>query len=431
VKVDCNDVAAVQGPDGLADVINGKLSDGWPKPMSEAAYHGLTGEIVRAIEPHCEADPHGILLQHLVFFGNIIGRGAHWRVGGTKHYGNLFAVIVGDTAKGRKGTGSNEVRRIYEHVGDWTTERIKNGCSSSEGIIHQVRDPGESRGDKKPDDQGVDDKRLMLMEQEFANVLQQGERNGNTLSARLREAWENGNLETLTRNNPLKATGAHISIVGHITKDELLRRLNSTEVANGLANRFLWASVRRSKLLPDGGSLGDMEVEYMRDKLKKAVEFASEPRLLTRDNATAELWRHVYGELTADGSGMAAVVCGRAEAQAMRLATLYALLDHAEEIRIEHLQAGLAVWRYCEDSAKYIFGDSIGDPTADTIMASLKTAADGLTRTDLSDIFGRNRKSSDIDRALGVLQRSGRAHCKMMTESRGGRSAETWFIGKS
>jgi len=95
-------------------------------------------------------------------------------------------------------------------------------------------------------------------------------------------------------------------------------------------------------------------------------------------------------------------------------------------IRLEHLQAGLAVWRYCEDSAKYIFGDSIGDPVADTILAGLKTAINGLNRTDMSDLFGRNRKSSEIDRALGVLQRSGRALNKMI-QSAGGRPAETWF----
>jgi hypothetical protein len=50
----------------------------------------------------------------------------------------------------------------------------------------------------------------------------------------------------MVKNSPLKATGAHISIIGHITKDELRARLTRTDMANGLANRFLFCLVKRS-----------------------------------------------------------------------------------------------------------------------------------------------------------------------------------------
>jgi len=50
--------------------------------------------------------------------------------------------------------------------------------------------------------------------------LKQTERQGNTLSAVLRQAWESGNLRTLTKNSPTRATDAHVSIIGHITADE-------------------------------------------------------------------------------------------------------------------------------------------------------------------------------------------------------------------
>jgi hypothetical protein len=32
----------------------------WPAPLSAEAFHGLVGDIVRAVEPHSEADPGGI-----------------------------------------------------------------------------------------------------------------------------------------------------------------------------------------------------------------------------------------------------------------------------------------------------------------------------------------------------------------------------------
>jgi hypothetical protein len=52
----------------------------------------------------------------------------------------------------------------------------------------------------------------------------------------VRQAWDGEPLQTIVRNDPLRATGAHIAIIGHITKDELLRFISGTELANGFAN---------------------------------------------------------------------------------------------------------------------------------------------------------------------------------------------------
>jgi hypothetical protein len=99
------------------------------------------------------------------------------------------------------------------------------------------------------------DKRLLVLEPEFAQVLRQGMRAGNTLSATIRCAWDNGNLQTLTKNDPVKATGAHVCVVGHITADELRAELTATDSANGFANRFIFMCVQRSKTLPFGGPM--------------------------------------------------------------------------------------------------------------------------------------------------------------------------------
>jgi hypothetical protein len=55
-------------------------------------------------------------------------------------------------------------------------------------------------------------------------VLKQIERTGNTLSTIIRQAWERGELRTLTtgrQQSPVKSTNAHVSIIGHITIEEL------------------------------------------------------------------------------------------------------------------------------------------------------------------------------------------------------------------
>src|SRR3712207_7605150 len=61
------------------------------------------------------------------------------------------------------------------------------------------------------------------------------------------QAWDDGVLQTLTKNSPMKAMNAHISIIGHITKAELMRHMNETEVANGFANRYIWLLVKDRK----------------------------------------------------------------------------------------------------------------------------------------------------------------------------------------
>jgi hypothetical protein len=307
----------------------------WPDPPAPEAYYGLAGDVVRVLEPQTESDPIALLAQFLLAFGNAIGRQAHFRVEGDRHYLNLFAVAVGDTAKGRKGTSWGRVRALFEMAdSEWTDKRIMGGLSSGEGLIWNVRDPIMARDKIKERgritamqeyeaDPGESDKRLLVYEPEFAVVLRQIERQGNTLSAIIRQAWETGNLRTLVKNSPAKATGAHVSVIGHITADELRRYLSNTEAASGFANRFLWLCVRRSKCLPDGGDLVDLQ--GFANDLRKAIAFASAVGEITRDADAKAIWHREYKRLSEGKPGLAGALLARAEAQTMRLACVYAL----------------------------------------------------------------------------------------------------------
>ena len=85
----------------------------WPT-MDQAAYYGLAGDVVRTIEPHSEADPVALLVQFLTMAGNVIGRAPHYRVESDRHGGNLFAVLVGESSKARKGTSASRVRAVVK-----------------------------------------------------------------------------------------------------------------------------------------------------------------------------------------------------------------------------------------------------------------------------------------------------------------------------
>jgi len=123
---------------------------------------------------------------------------------------------------------------------------------------------------------------------------------------------------------------------------------------------------------------------------------------------SATCWIEVYGPLSHGEEGLLGAATRRAAAHVVRLAAIYATLDCAEQITPPHLEAALAVWRYSLDSARWIFGDSIGDPTADEIWALAKDRPHGINRSEVRDLFGRNKKAREIDRALTVLEEAGR-----------------------
>jgi Protein of unknown function (DUF3987) len=402
-------------------------AEDWPAPPRGVAFTGLAGEITRAIEPHTESDPLAILTQLLVCFGSVIGRGAHYAVEATEHHGNEFALLIGPSAKARKGSSWDHVQRIFAEVDpDWTSERIVSGLSSGEGLIWSVRDPDTTTRSRArvQDGEGEQDKRLLVLESEFASVLKMVARDGNTLSPVVRCAWDGKPLQALTKNSPARATGAHIAIVGHITADELVRLLNATEAANGFLNRFVLLMVRRSKLLPEGGRIDQVHWEPLLIRLRVAIDVARRAGRLGFDQDARRRWWELYPTLTEPQAGLAGAVCARAEAHVVRLALLYALLDQADEIGLPHLDAALALWEYAAASARWVFGDSLGDPLADEIYRALLEEPDGLTRSQLRDLFSRNRRSKDIGQALERLAATGRIQAERQQQR--GRPAELW-----
>ena len=402
------------------------------------ALHGLAGEIVRAIEPHTEADNAALLVQLLVGFGCLIGMTAYFRAEADHHYTKLFAVLVGASSKGRKGTSWGQINNLLCRVDESFADCVQDGLSSGEGLIFHVRDPQSKKVPIKEKnrivdyqdeivDEGATEKRAFVVEPEFARVLRAMARDGNTLSSIIRQAWDSDRLKIMTKN-PIKASQAHISIVGHITKDELLRNLDETETANGFANRFLWCFIRRSKYLAEGGSLQESELNNLVTKMNKAAMYARMTKELKRDEQARRKWIEIYPKLSDGHTGLLGSVTSRAEAQVMRLACLYALLDCEEIILIEHLEAALALWQYCEDSARYIFGSQSGNKTADTIYAALLGAEEGLTKTQIRDLLQRNASASQVNSALKLLIELGRVEVRK--EGTKGRSAEIFQAGR-
>jgi hypothetical protein len=419
-----------------------------PPTLSKKALYGTAGAIATKAAKVSEADAAGILVQFLIAFGNMVGRGPFTRASGDFHRANLNALIVGRTAKDRKGLALGIVRLILGWVDeDYAKHNIKAGLSSGEGLIAHVQDPVKRfqrpsaaerrKGVTEPieyvAEPGVSDKRLLAAETEFGGVLVVMGREGNSLSAVVRQFWDGADcIQTLTKNSPVRSTGAHVSICGHITHPELVARLPEVENFNGFANRFLWVSVRRDRYIPNPQDLDLSMFKVELEQLRRALEQARSIKRMRRDEEAEAYWAKIYDrmERAEEPNTQLDAVLSRGAAQTLRLSIIYALLDSSATIQLKHLEAAYAVWRYCRDSCRYFFAEKLSTAIAERLLAALKKCAPkGMTRWDVNNFFGRNLEAARIDAAIGELEKLRLIRSK--TEKGKGAPKTTYFYDPS
>jgi hypothetical protein len=357
------------------------------------------------------------LAQLLVGAGAVIGRGAWVTVEATRHHPNEFMLLVGDSAKARKGSSWDHVEAVLGRADPGFTARARTGLSTGEGLIWAARDADGA-------DRGAADPRLLVVEPEFVSVLKATGRDINTLSPVLRAAWDSRPLALLTRTAPVRATNAHIAVIGHITGAELAAHTSAVETANGFLNRFCFIACRRHRLLPDGGALDPLAGTGMAERLGAHLAAARHVGQV-RFEATARAdWHDIYARLSEPGVGLIGALTARAEAHVLRLAMLYTLIDGGTIVGPGHLRGALALWDYAARSAAWALRHTTADPVAEQVHAALTAAPDGLTRTQLRDLFARNLPAARVDTALNHLGTHGRAQRHRLATA--GRPAEVW-----
>ena len=209
----------------------------------------------------------------------------------------------------------------------WAGARIKGRLASGEGIVAELKD--DESGEPK-------DKRLLIMEGELAQALHAMNRTGSTLSATLRNAWDSGHLNNMSKGDPARASDCHISMVGHITRTELRTLLTANDAGNGFANRLLWVHSARTRLLAEGGEDLDFTIEV--NTLREIATGARGRGFIKRSVGASAYWRTIYPELTDENvPGLWGKVTSRAEAQVVRLSLLFSENptqhhDHIQEI---------------------------------------------------------------------------------------------------
>jgi hypothetical protein len=242
------------GPDIPAGYRLWRPGDGdLPAPrLSNAAYHGPIGDLLRLVKPETEAHQAAVGAILLTKLGTIIGRRATVHIGEIYHHANLFTLMVGETSTGAKGSADGVVDRFMQDVDVTFYERhVVSGFGSGESLIDTFRDVSDAERGK-----GVlpREKRLVIDEAEFSRVLRVAHKEGSILGQVVRQGFDYKPIQHRTKTHgAIIATGHHLSVVGSITPRELVACISDLDIDNGLLNRFLFIHSEMGQLLPFGG----------------------------------------------------------------------------------------------------------------------------------------------------------------------------------
>jgi hypothetical protein len=367
--------------------------DAWPDPPDDAAFHGVLGAVARAVEPYTEADPVGILGTLLVMVGAVAGNRRRFYQGSMQHP-NLSLVLVGETSNGRKGTAHGVAHDVMRLAVPDIDSIWLPGLASGEGLLGHLR-------------RNAPETRALIVEPEYGRLLAVMNREGSTLSAMLRNAWDGVPLGHARIRDGDVITDHHVSLIGHVTPPELRAKLTDADAANGFANRVLFLAVRRTRLVPFPTSPVELVQPYVPD-LHAAVEHAATPLEMGWQPEGREAWEWFYASQSVGArSGLVGRLTARHEAQVARLALIYALTDRADAVGPEHLTAAIALADYAKRSAVWAFGDSTGNRHADVLLRLMH--ADGEVAWKDAKLSLGLRTAADMDEVVTVLLEAGLA----------------------
>lgn len=396
-----------------------------PPAMRPEMLYGLIGDIASIASAGREVNPVSVALGAIVRISALVGRDIYFQVGDEQHTLNQYALHVGRSALGAKGESFALLKRIENQLkkvkpkGDTHIlgQSHTAGLSSREGLAMLVHD-SYMQGEEFV--QGIADKRGFLRESEFANLLAQSKRDGNTISSALRDIWDSGqSIKPLTKSQKIVTTDPHIALHGAITPTELREKLSTGEASNGFINRFIIIFAERIGLVPCPPETKQKDVNILANRIENFVAWAlgSYPRdkytrqmKLSTDAET--LWKKAYLWLkkrTTHGEVINAILERRAPIT-LRLAALFAATDQTLIIEEHHLRAALAWAEFHRESVIYVFGADTQAQQKSQLQndyrARIMGAMNGrewVTRSDLHRAFSGRANKAVLDEALAAL----------------------------
>ncbi len=392
--------------------------------LRDLAFHGIIGEITLAIAKESECDPAALLFSLLAMTGCMIGRYGWYPVSAQNHFCKLFVAVVGSSARGRKSMAIGQAKWVFDQVfPKFAESAFTSGLSTGQGLIHQVRDAtfksvfdeAEGEYNEVQTDPGVYDKRKIFIEDELAHVLAGMKNDESIVSPTLRKAWDDVVLATTTKRDSEKSTCSHVCIIGSITRPELREKLKTGELLNGFVNRFLWCHAEKTRSISRPKPFRPEDFAPLFRRLEEVFSVGKEIDGFVHfgemffDDEAGSHWDTIYDFFSQEDDTVLGELTARGDPQVVRLATIYAICDRSESIKLAHLSAAVAVWLYSVDSVRHIFGSSLKNPDVNDLIEFLAGKPEGewIPRSAYYERKSRHISKAKYDEALAVGMRSG------------------------
>lgn len=415
--------------------------------LHNVALFGVLRDMVDAACANSEAVRPTVAIHILARFAATIGRTAYIQIGDQRRHLRMNALIVGPTAKGRKGTSAEMPNELFTQAevrliaSGWWPLRKLTALATGEGLIHMVRDPRHDH-EGNIEDAGVDDKRLLFDVSEFAGVLAQARREAATISTVLRDAFDGVRLVTPTKTSFCEASDTHIVVIGSVPETEIVKTLTSTDITNGLANRFPMFYSVRTKVVPMPKATDPQLMQGFAEHLAWAIYEATKQAQISMDDDALDYWCNVYHRLeeTAHPPAVAALLA-RQSTYTLIFAALLALLNRQTVIQRDHLDAALAWVQFWEDTTLFVFSNGEQNEQAirmkglkDEIVQAMATLGGiKVKHSDVADnVTNKYQKAwplaKDVKMAVELLERESPPRIYSETVTTGGRPSNLYSL---
>lgn len=409
-------------------VRNGGAESGWDALMTppvavSAMFYGPLGSFALQAAEGTEVNPVAAMAAVMTWFGTSVGRNRAIAVGDGWHRLNLFTLHVGRSSRGGKGMALDLLKRVIKAVvaleggGAISAQIHTGGLSTREGLALLIHDGYRNGTEDVP---AIPDKRLFIVEPEFANVLAQGKREGNTLSTCLRDAWDGIGIRPATKSCRVWASRPHIGLHGCITPTELRAKLSSNDLTNGFANRFLIVWAERTGIMPFPARAPDAAVSALAVQFAELIRaglvgYPASDEVIRLDLSlqAKEFYAECYAEFSRPhpGGELISGLLQRRAPMLLRISGIFATADGLNEISLAHIEAARAWMDYYAQSVAMIFGPAVDaegeanrNEDAEKLWHWLAEAGDWRSRTAISsECFKRNLSKASLSAALERL----------------------------
>lgn len=419
--------------------------------LDDKALYGPAGLIARA-GFYTSVEPAALIASFLTCAGSHFTR-TSLRMEGESHSPQLFSVLVGSRLI-RK-AAFDHARKFFA-VSDGATESIPSRSRAAkrkntstplnveswelqqcDDFLDAIaaRSDGNEQGLRVVQNDAEDTDEIgskLISVTDFQSTLL-ATRHRNQLASMMCAAWDNEGAKLFThRQKRISISKTNVCLLGQISLEDLRAAMPTDSRLSGLTSRILWVCLRRTvdSFEQANGKHANIDqalIANLSSQLAEAINNA--PSCISLSPKSKVLWYEINEQLLSqEAPGVMGIIMGRSDSHVLRLAALYCLLDNSRNVLPCHLEAAMALWNYCKESARFIFAESKTGEMAQRVLNVLKTGA--KTQTQLHEAFSRHVTAKELAYALTELESKGLARsCRSGAQGKG-RPAITWHLGQ-